>query len=108
VRYPIQKWDVDTKNLFPLDWTEEDIAEAFVKVEEKIKDVLTKEYGLPEYAPEYAGKYWKNVNLDSAWKSIPVKTIINVNWKKIELEIWWKYNNEWKLDFTIQTIYPSN
>jgi hypothetical protein len=31
------------KDLFPLDWTEEMIAEAFVKTEEKIKYVLTKE-----------------------------------------------------------------
>ncbi len=103
-----KRWPGDKKTLFPENWTKEDIAKAFEKAEEKIKKVLLEEYWLPEYSPANAGKYWKNVNLDSDWNPIPIKTRINVNWKPIELEVWWKYDNEGKLDFTIQTIYPSN
>ena len=53
--------NIKEKTLFPLDWDEEKIIEAFAEAERRIKDVLLKEYGLPEYSPENAGKYWKNV-----------------------------------------------
>ena len=94
--------NLQIKTLFPEDRTEEMIAEAFKKVESRIKKVLLEDYWLPKYSPENASKYWKNIK----WKEIKIR--VSINWKEIELEIWWKYDNEWKLDFTIQTIYPSN
>ena len=103
-----RRWPGEKKTLFPKDWTKEDIAKAFEKAEEKIENGLLEEYWLPRYSPENAGKYWKKVAEEEwiieEWEWI--KTIVNVNWKEIEIEIWWKYDSEWNLDLTIQTIYP--
>ncbi len=100
------RWPWDIKTLFPSDWTEEDITEAFMKAEKEVKKVLLEENWLPEYSPENAGKYWKDVKVD--WKKVwEVRTRIKLeNGKEIEIELWGRYDNEWKLDYSIQTFYP--
>jgi len=91
-----------TKTLFPKIWTDEDIAEAIKIAEENIKDILINDYNLPLYSRENAWKYWKIVK----WKEIKYKIKLE-NWKEIELELWWKYDNNWNLDFAIRTLYPT-
>ena len=86
------------KSLFPSNWTDEDIAEVVKKAEENIKDILLNEYNLP-----LKWEAWVD------WKVIAKKDIKEtfiINWKPIELKLWWKYNNNWNLDFRIITLYP--
>jgi len=101
-----KKWKTKSKNLFPENWTYEEIAGAMKKAEEKIKDVLLNKYGLPEYSIENAGKKWKYVKVNGypVWE---IKMEVEVNAKKIELEVWWRYDENGKLDYTIYTFYPA-
>jgi len=95
------------KSLFPKNWTDEDIAEAIKKAEENIKDILINQYNLPlKWTP---WSYWKNMNLDNNEVPQPIiKKIKLDNWKEKELDLWWRYDNEWNLDFSIITLYPNN
>jgi hypothetical protein len=62
---------------------------------------LLNKYGLPEYSIENEGKKWKTV----LWREVKIK--VNIKWKEIELDIWWRYDENGKLDYTIYTFYPS-
>jgi starvation-inducible outer membrane lipoprotein len=67
---------------------------------------LLNKYGLPEYSIENAGKKWKYVKVNGypVWE---IKMEVEVNAKKIELEVWWRYDENGKLDYTIYTFYPA-
>ena len=80
-----------------------------MKSEDKIRNVLLEEYNLPEYSPEDAGEKWKEIAKKEwtirEWEWITTYIRLR-NWKELKLELWGRYDNEWNLDYKINTIYP--
>ncbi len=95
------------KSLFPSNWTDEEIAEVVKKAEDNIKAILLNEYNLP--LKWEAWVYWKqqavNDKLLENWEWIYYKVKLD-NWEPIELDLWWRYDSNWNLDFRINTLYP--
>lgn len=100
-------WNTQNKTLFPRNWTDEDIANAVKITQGKIKDII-KKYNLPTtWVTPWA--YWKDIAINNwtleSW-NYPSITI-NVPWKNsIELNVWWKYDENWNLDYSIVTLFP--
>ena len=97
--------DEKQKSLFPWNWSHDEIAQALKICEDDIENLLAK---LPKKLPDgYTwGRYWKNFNLDTNGDPKDIVKKVTVNWKTIEVNIWWQYDVKWNLDTTIYTIYP--
>lgn len=83
------------------------IAQTQKIVEDSMKNILIKEYWLPLKWKSW--EYWKVKYSKDIW--IPESEIIKefeMYWEKITLKLWWKYDKDWNLDFTLWSYYPIN
>ncbi len=75
------------------------------KAYDNIKNILLNEYNLPLKWEAWVD--WKKIVVN--WKVVwDIKETFTINWKPIELKLWWKYDSNWNLDFIINTLYPKN
>jgi hypothetical protein len=79
-----------------------------MNAEENIQSILVNKYWLS--VKWSAWKYWKEEAIElwkiNEWEWIYYKCKLE-NSKEIELDLWWRYDNNWNLDFTIVTLYPN-
>jgi hypothetical protein len=97
-----KKWK-DWKGLFTSDWSEEDIALLIREANLNIKDILTEKWIPLTWTP---GNFWRDALINGQ----PAGNILQkftINGKSIEIRLWWKYDQNWNIDYTIETLFPN-
>ncbi len=97
-----RRWK-DWKGLFSSNWSEEDIALLIREAELNIRDILTEKWIPLTWIP---WNYWK----DTLVNNVPIGNIIhifNINGKSIEIRLWWKYDSNWNINYSVETLFPN-
>ena len=96
-------WTNRNKTLFTSDWSDEDIALLIREAELNIRDILTEKWLPLTWVPR---KPWK----DTLINNVPIGNIthiFNINGKTIKIRLWWRYDQNRNIDYTIVTLFPN-